>query len=191
MAHRAWNETREARRALMSATEREESGARVAGLASALRTGIAVRDAREAAGLTQTDLAVCMGVAQSAVSRIEAGRANVTVEMLTRIAVALGAPLKVTLGTCEAVLRVPLVLDGSRPAKRTDADVTEGNAPQRTRRALAKAAVGPVVAKRVRSPRRETPRIATPEELADENRRAEQARAISRAKAATKPRAQV
>jgi transcriptional regulator with XRE-family HTH domain len=45
-----------------------------------------------------------MGVAQSAVSRIEAGRANVTMDMLARIAVALGAPLKVTLGAGEAVL---------------------------------------------------------------------------------------
>ncbi len=104
MEHRSWDGTKQARRARMRATEREESDARVAGLASALRTGIAVRDAREAAGLTQTELAVRMGVAQSAVSRIEAGRANVTVDMLARIAVALGAPLKVTLGVGEAVL---------------------------------------------------------------------------------------
>ena len=88
----------------MSVTERAESDARANGLASALRTGIAVRDAREAAGLTQTELAIRMGVAQSAVSRIEAGRANVTVDMLARIAVALGAPLKVTLGMGEALL---------------------------------------------------------------------------------------
>lgn len=52
----------------------------------------------------QTELAASMGVAQSAVNRIEAVRANVTVETLVRIAVALSVPLKVTLGAGEAVL---------------------------------------------------------------------------------------
>jgi ribosome-binding protein aMBF1 (putative translation factor) len=104
MAHRRWEDTKEVRRGRMSAAEREESDGRAAALASALRTGIAVRDAREGVGLTQTELAIRMGIAQSAVSRIEAGRANVTMEMLTRIAIALGAPLRVTLGAGEAVL---------------------------------------------------------------------------------------
>lgn len=103
-AHRSWSEIKRARRAAMSAEERAQSEMRVARLATALRLGIAIRDAREQIGLTQTELAARMGVAQSALSRIEAGRANITVEMLTRIAVALDAPLTVKLGTGEVPL---------------------------------------------------------------------------------------
>ena len=88
----------------MSPAERAESETRSAKLATALRVGMAIRDAREAAAVTQTELAARMGVAQSAVSRIEAGRANITIEMLTRIATALGAPLTVKLGRGEVPL---------------------------------------------------------------------------------------
>jgi ribosome-binding protein aMBF1 (putative translation factor) len=104
MAHQSWEKTKEARRARMSPAERAESEARSARLAAALRVGIAVRYARESAGVSQTELAARMGVAQSAVSRIEAGRSNITVEMLTRIATALGASLSVKLGGAEAAL---------------------------------------------------------------------------------------
>jgi len=104
VAHQSWEKTKQDRRAAMSAGERAASEARLARLAAALRVGIAIRDAREAAGVTQTELAARMGVAQSAVSRIEAGRANITVEMLTRIAAALGAPLSVKLGAGEVPL---------------------------------------------------------------------------------------
>src|SRR5437868_3519050 len=99
--HRSWNDVKDIRRAAMSAEERAESEARAARLATALRVGMAIRDAREAVDLTQTELAARMGVAQSALSRIEAGRANITVDMLTRIATALGAPLSVKLGRGE------------------------------------------------------------------------------------------
>ncbi len=103
-AHRSWADIKKARRAAMTAEERAQSEDRAARLATALRVGVAIRDAREEAGLTQTELAARMGVAQSALSRIEAGRANITVEMLTRIASALGAPLSVKLGTGEVPL---------------------------------------------------------------------------------------
>ena len=55
-----------------------------------------------------------MGVAQSAVNRIEAVRANVTVETLVRIAVALSVPLKVTLAR-----RSGTRLSGSGSSQRT------------------------------------------------------------------------
>ena len=103
-SHRSWADTKHARRAAMTAEERAQSDARAARLATALRIGIAIRDAREDAGITQTELAARMGVAQSALSRIEAGRANITVEMLSRIANALGAPLSVKLGAGEVPL---------------------------------------------------------------------------------------
>ncbi len=104
MAHQSWEKTKADRRSGMSPRERAESDVRSARLASALRVGIVIRNAREAAGVTQTGLATRMGIAQSAVSRIEAGRGNVTVEMLTRIATALGAPLSLKLGAGEVPL---------------------------------------------------------------------------------------
>ena len=102
--HRSWSEIKSQRRAGMSPQERAESEVRAARLATALRVGMAIRDAREEGGLTQTELAARMGVAQSALSRIEAGRANITLEMLTRIATALGAPLTMKLGGGEVPL---------------------------------------------------------------------------------------
>lgn len=103
-SHRSWSEIKTARRADLSDTERVESDTRAARLAGALRLGIAIRDAREAVGVTQTELATRMHVAQSALSRIESGRTNVTIEMLARIAEALGAPLSVRIGQEEAPL---------------------------------------------------------------------------------------
>jgi len=102
--HRSWPEVKTARRAGLSDAERAESETRAARLAGALRLGIAIRDAREALGVTQTELAARMHVAQSALSRIESGRTNVTIEMLARIAETLGAPLSVRIGQEEAPL---------------------------------------------------------------------------------------
>ena len=104
MAHQNWETIKQTRRAKLSPQEQAASAVRSARLASALRMGMAIRDARESAGLTQTELAARMGVAQSALSRIEAGRANMTPEMLTRVATALGAPLVVKLGDGEVPL---------------------------------------------------------------------------------------
>ena len=58
--------------------ERTYHDQRRAELRAALYAGIAIRDAREEAGLSQTELAARIGIAQSALSRIEAGRANLT-----------------------------------------------------------------------------------------------------------------
>lgn len=102
--HRSWSETKTARRAHLTDTERAESETRAARLAGALRLGIAIRDTRETVGVTQTELAARMHVAQSALSRIESGRTNVTIEMLARIAEALGTPLSVRIGQEEAPL---------------------------------------------------------------------------------------
>jgi len=102
--HLSWAEVKAGRRATLSEAERVASEARAARLAAALRLGIAIRDAREAVGVTQTELASRMHVVQSALSRIEAGRTNVTIEMLARIAAALGAQLTVTIGQEETPL---------------------------------------------------------------------------------------
>jgi ribosome-binding protein aMBF1 (putative translation factor) len=70
-----------------------------------LATGDLVRRAREARGLTQTELAKLIGSSQSAVSRIEdADYAGHNLETLRKIAKALGLPLTLSIGTHRAVL---------------------------------------------------------------------------------------
>jgi len=79
----------------------EELGAqelRRSELAAQLRVGMALRDAREASGVTQTELSRRLGVAQSAVSRIEAGRTNISMGMLRRMSHALGVELTLSVG---------------------------------------------------------------------------------------------
>lgn len=52
----------------------------------------AVRDLREKAGLSLSELSVAAGVAKSTLSQLEAGRANPSIETLWAIASALGVP---------------------------------------------------------------------------------------------------
>lgn len=56
-----------------------------------------VRRAREAAGLTQAVVARRLGTSPSYVANLEAGRLNLTIGQLARIADALGADLRVSL----------------------------------------------------------------------------------------------
>lgn len=88
----------------MSAAEVAEHDRRRADLAAQLRAGIAFRDVREAAGLTQTELAARIGIAQSALSRIEAGRTNLTLGMFRRLAVALDVNVVLEVGTHRVVV---------------------------------------------------------------------------------------
>lgn len=104
MEHRRFDDIKDSRRLAMSSEERAESDTRSERLMAALLTGIAIRDAREAAGVTQTELASRIGIAQSALSRMEAGRSNITLVTLTRVATALKAPLSVRIGDSEAAL---------------------------------------------------------------------------------------
>ncbi|MCA9354608.1 MAG: helix-turn-helix domain-containing protein, partial [Candidatus Kaiserbacteria bacterium] len=55
--------------------------------------GTRIADVRETLGLTQTDLAKKIKTTQSAIARIEAGRQNVSADMLKRISKALGKNL--------------------------------------------------------------------------------------------------
>jgi predicted transcriptional regulator len=64
-------------------------------LDAAVRVGATLRDARLAAGLSQSELARQMGVGQSEVSRLEAGRKNFTLGSLLRAAEALDVDLDV------------------------------------------------------------------------------------------------
>lgn len=62
-----------------------------------LDIGYQVFLARTKLGMTQTDLAHKIGTRQSNISRLEFGNYNFTVEMLSKIARALGAQLKIEL----------------------------------------------------------------------------------------------
>jgi len=55
--------------------------------------GTAVREARINAGLTSTALGAASGMSKSAISAIETGRSNPTVDTLERIAAALNTDL--------------------------------------------------------------------------------------------------
>lgn len=54
------------------------------------RFGLAVKDRRKAADISQEELAMRIGADQAYVSRIEAGQMNVTLETAEQIATALG-----------------------------------------------------------------------------------------------------
>jgi transcriptional regulator with XRE-family HTH domain len=64
--------------------------------------GQEVRRARTAAGMTQADVADRLATSPTYVTNVEAGRLNLTLGQLTRIAAALGASLDVKLPLVEA-----------------------------------------------------------------------------------------
>lgn len=84
---------------LISEADREHPGfadqvdARVAELALARK----IRRLRERRGLTQAELAELAGTGQAAIARIESGKAVPKLDLLARIASALGARLTVNL----------------------------------------------------------------------------------------------
>ncbi len=63
--------------------------------------GRRLRRAREAGGLSQATLAEKIGMTRGNLARIEAGRTNVTVESLVRIAGGVGLRVRVVLGRRE------------------------------------------------------------------------------------------
>ena len=56
-----------------------------------------MKERRQAAGLSQTEVAARMGTSQSAVARLEAGTSDVRLSTLLRYAEAIGAELDVRL----------------------------------------------------------------------------------------------
>lgn len=59
--------------------------------------GQEVRRARKEAGLTQAEIAVRLETSPTYVTNVEAGRLNLTLGQLTRVAAAIGADLQVSL----------------------------------------------------------------------------------------------
>lgn len=93
-------------------------------------TAAALRAAREAAGLSQRDLARLSGVSQSQISALEGGNPEHTADMLARLAAALNLPslpataAPPTSGTLLAL--AVLTPSGLNPRKTFDADELEG-----------------------------------------------------------------
>lgn len=59
--------------------------------------GQEVRCARKAAGLTQAQVAARLDTSPAYITNVEAGRVNLTLGQLTRVAAAIGADLQVSL----------------------------------------------------------------------------------------------
>ena len=97
MARPTITELRDKRLGAMSASERAEFDEALAAARLAFEVGEKVRDAREAAGLTQRELATRMSTSQAAVARLEAGGTSATLTTLHRAAAALDMTITVSL----------------------------------------------------------------------------------------------
>ncbi len=101
MARRTIESLKARRLATMSDAERVEFDDAYDATKLAIEVGEKVRGAREAAGLSQRDLAARMGTSQAAIARLEAGGVGATLTTLQRVAAALG--LVVTIDLAPAV----------------------------------------------------------------------------------------
>jgi transcriptional regulator with XRE-family HTH domain len=81
----------------MSASERAEYDRAFAEAKLAADVGERIHDAREAAGLSQRELARRMGTSQAAIDRLESGGVGATLTTLQRVATALGLEVNVEL----------------------------------------------------------------------------------------------
>ena len=86
---RNFNDIKDRKLAAMTPAERASFDAIYAVTTLALVVGEQVRDAREAAGMSQRDLAARMGTSQAAVARLEAGGVGATLTTLQKVADAL------------------------------------------------------------------------------------------------------
>ena len=91
------DELKKNRVAAMTADERAAFDETYEATRLALDVGEKVRDAREAAGLSQRELASRMGTSQAAVARLEAGGVGATLTTLQKVAAALDLKITVEL----------------------------------------------------------------------------------------------
>ena len=91
------NELRDRRLGRMTVAERADFDATYAAAKLALSVGEQVRDAREAAGLSQRALASRMGTSQASIARLESGGVGSTLTTLQRVATALDLEVSVNL----------------------------------------------------------------------------------------------
>lgn len=96
MARTTMRELHERRLATMTTEERDTFDVAYRRATLAARVGEMVRDAREAAGISQGDLAARIGTSQPVVARIEAGHVGATLTSLQKIADALDGDLEIS-----------------------------------------------------------------------------------------------
>jgi ribosome-binding protein aMBF1 (putative translation factor) len=93
----SWQDLKTKRLDTMNPAERTEYDRAYAAAKLAAEVGDRVRQAREAAGISQRELARRMGTSQAAVDRLEAGGVGATLTTLQRVASALGLTVIVDL----------------------------------------------------------------------------------------------
>src|SRR5271155_3475383 len=97
MTRSSWVQLKDKKLAGMSAPERAEDHPACAEAKLAADVGERIHDAREAAGLSQRELARRMGTSQAAIDRLEAGGVGATLTTLQRVASALGLEVNIEL----------------------------------------------------------------------------------------------
>lgn len=97
MSRTTIEELRNRRLAAMTSAERAEFDEAIASARLAIKVGEKVREAREAVGLSQRELAARMSTSQAAVARLEAGGTSATLATLHKVAAALGLELSIDL----------------------------------------------------------------------------------------------
>ena len=97
MTRTSWKELQSRKLSSMTIDERREYDQAYAEAQLAAEVGERVHAAREAAGLSQRELARRMGTSQAAIDRLESGGVGATLTTLQRVASALGLEVNVEL----------------------------------------------------------------------------------------------
>ena len=97
MTRTSWKELQSKKLSSMTVEERREYDQAYAEAKLAAEVGERIHAAREAAGLTQRELARRMGTSQAAIDRLESGGVGATLTTLQRVATALGLEVNVEL----------------------------------------------------------------------------------------------
>jgi ribosome-binding protein aMBF1 (putative translation factor) len=97
MTRTSWKDLQSKKLSSMTVEERREYDQAYAEAHLAAEVGERIHAAREAAGLTQRELARRMGTSQAAIDRLESGGVGATLTTLQRVATALGLEVNVEL----------------------------------------------------------------------------------------------
>lgn len=97
MTRTSWTDLKTQKLSAMTADERRAYDRAYAEAQLAAEVGERIHAAREAAGLSQRELARRMGTSQAAIDRLESGGVSATLTTLQRVATALGLEVNVEL----------------------------------------------------------------------------------------------
>ncbi|MGA2307853.1 MAG: helix-turn-helix transcriptional regulator [Acidimicrobiales bacterium] len=97
MTRTSWKDLQSKKLSSMTIEERKEYDQAYAEAQLAADVGERIHAAREAAGLSQRELARRMGTSQAAIDRLESGGVGATLTTLQRVATALGLEVNVEL----------------------------------------------------------------------------------------------